>query len=115
MLIRLFQQGPKYWSAIPKRHNISLPRATELKQSDKHKLANSYFMVTLPQKQETDGSATSVHFPVVIVGGGQAGLSMSYCLKDRDIDHIIFEKRRIAESWRSQRWDSFCLVTANWE
>jgi putative flavoprotein involved in K+ transport len=72
-------------------------------------------MVTLPQKQETDGSAASVHFPVVIVGGGQAGLSMSYCLKERDIDHIIFEKRRIAESWRSQRWDSFCLVTPNWQ
>jgi len=52
---------------------------------------------------------------VVIVGGGQAGLSMSYCLKERDLDHIVFEKNQIANAWRSQRWDSFCLVTPNWQ
>lgn len=50
-----------------------------------------------------------------MVGGGQAGLSMSYCLKERGIDHIVFEKSRIGEAWRSQRWDSFCLVTPNWQ
>jgi putative flavoprotein involved in K+ transport len=55
------------------------------------------------------------HYPVVIVGGGQAGLSISYCLKERDLDHIIFEKNQIANAWRSQRWDSFCLVTPNWQ
>jgi putative flavoprotein involved in K+ transport len=55
------------------------------------------------------------HYSVVIVGGGQAGLSMSYCLKEKGVDHIIFEKNRIAESWRSKRWDSFCLVTPNWQ
>lgn len=55
------------------------------------------------------------HYPVVIVGGGQAGLSMSYCLKEKGVDHIIFEKNQIANAWRSQRWDSFCLVTPNWQ
>ncbi|MBD2175347.1 MSMEG_0569 family flavin-dependent oxidoreductase [Pseudanabaena sp. FACHB-1998] len=55
------------------------------------------------------------HYSVAIVGGGQAGLSMSYCLKERDLDHIIFEKNQIANAWRSQRWDSFCLVTPNWQ
>lgn len=40
---------------------------------------------------------------------------MSYCLKQRGIDHIIFEKNRLAESWRSKRWDTFCLVTPNWQ
>ena len=40
---------------------------------------------------------------------------MSYCLMERGFDHIIFEKNRIAESWRSKRWDSFCLVTPNWQ
>ncbi|UBF26819.1 MSMEG_0569 family flavin-dependent oxidoreductase [Kovacikia minuta CCNUW1] len=55
------------------------------------------------------------HYSVVIVGGGQAGLSMSYCLKEREIDHIVFEKNQIGHSWRSQRWDSFCLVTPNWQ
>lgn len=55
------------------------------------------------------------HFPVVIVGGGQAGLSMSYCLTSRNIRHIVLERRRIAHAWREQRWDSFCLVTPNWQ
>lgn len=55
------------------------------------------------------------HFPVIIVGGGQAGLSMSYCLKQRGVEHIIFEKHSIAHSWQSKRWDSFCLVTPNWQ
>ncbi len=58
---------------------------------------------------------TSSHYPVVIVGGGQAGLSASYCLKQLGIEHIIFEKRSIAYSWQSKRWDSFCLVTPNWQ
>ena len=55
------------------------------------------------------------HYSVAIVGGSQAGLSMSYCLKERGEDHIVFEKNRIAHSWRSERWDSFCLVTPNWQ
>ncbi|MBE9069328.1 MSMEG_0569 family flavin-dependent oxidoreductase [Leptolyngbya cf. ectocarpi LEGE 11479] len=58
---------------------------------------------------------TNSHFPVAIIGGGQAGLSISYCLKQRGIDHIVFEKNKIAHSWRSKRWDSFCLVTPNWQ
>lgn len=55
------------------------------------------------------------HYSVAIVGGGQAGLSMSYCLKERGFDHVIFEKNQIGYSWRSKRWDSFCLVTPNWQ
>ncbi len=55
------------------------------------------------------------HFPVVIVGGGQAGLSVSYSLKQRGIEHIIFEKHTVAHSWQSKRWDAFCLVTPNWQ
>jgi putative flavoprotein involved in K+ transport len=55
------------------------------------------------------------HFSVVVIGGGQAGLSASYLLKERKIDHVIFEKNRIAESWRTKRWDTFCLVTPNWQ
>ena len=55
------------------------------------------------------------HYSVIIVGGGQAGLSMSYCLKERSIDHIIFEKNTIGHEWRSRRWDTFCLVTPNWQ
>ena len=60
-------------------------------------------------------SSGSTHYPVIIVGGGQAGLSMSYFLKAQGIAHVIFEKNRIAHAWRTQRWDSFCLVTPNWQ
>ncbi len=57
----------------------------------------------------------SQHYPVIIVGGGQAGLSTSYCLKQSGIEHLVLEKHRIAHSWRNKRWDSFCLVTPNWQ
>ena len=57
----------------------------------------------------------SGHYPVIIIGGGHAGLSMSYCLKERGIDHLIFERDRVGQSWRSKRWDTFCLVTPNWQ
>lgn len=55
----------------------------------------------------------STHVPVLIVGAGQGGLSLSYLLKAQGIDHLILEKDRIGHSWRSERWDSFCLVTPN--
>ncbi|XHX76656.1 MAG: MSMEG_0569 family flavin-dependent oxidoreductase [Stenomitos frigidus ULC029] len=55
------------------------------------------------------------HYPIIVVGGGQAGLSMSYCLKARGFDHIVFEKNTIGYAWRDKRWDSFCLVTPNWQ
>jgi putative flavoprotein involved in K+ transport len=55
------------------------------------------------------------HYPVLVVGGGQAGLSISYCLKEQGIEHLVFEKEKIAHAWQTQRWDSFCLVTPNWQ
>lgn len=55
------------------------------------------------------------HFPVVVIGGGQAGLSIGYHLQRHGIDHVVLEKNRVAHSWRSQRWDAFCLVTPNWQ
>jgi len=55
------------------------------------------------------------HHSVVVVGAGQAGLSISHCLKEQGIDHVVLERSRIAHSWRSERWDTFCLVTPNWQ
>ncbi len=52
---------------------------------------------------------------VAIVGGGQAGLSTSWYLKQAGVEHVVLEAERIAETWRSRRWDSFCLVTPNSE
>jgi len=51
----------------------------------------------------------------IIIGGGQAGLAMSRCLSDRAIDHVVLEKGRVAERWRSERWDSLRLLTPNWQ
>ena len=51
----------------------------------------------------------------VIVGGGQAGLAMSRCLTDRGIEHVVLERGRVAERWRSERWDSLRLLTPRWQ
>lgn len=40
----------------------------------------------------------------VIVGGGQAGLAMSYHLKQLGLEHVVLERARIAERWRTERW-----------
>jgi uncharacterized repeat protein (TIGR04042 family) len=40
------------------------------------------------------------HHTVIVVGGGQAGLSVSYFLKQRGVDHLVLEGRRVAHSWR---------------
>jgi putative flavoprotein involved in K+ transport len=52
---------------------------------------------------------------VAIVGGGQAGLSLSWYLQREGVEHVVFEKERVLHVWRTQRWDSFCLVTPNWQ
>jgi putative flavoprotein involved in K+ transport len=51
---------------------------------------------------------------VVVVGAGPAGLATSRCLSDRGVDHVVLERGRVAESWRTQRWDSLRLLTPNW-
>ena len=56
----------------------------------------------------------AVNRDTVVIGGGQSGLAMSYVLKQRGIEHVVLEKERIGESWRSGRWDSFTLVSPNW-
>ncbi|MCX4977649.1 MSMEG_0569 family flavin-dependent oxidoreductase [Streptomyces sp. NBC_00620] len=55
------------------------------------------------------------HYPVAVVGGGQAGLSVSHCLRERGIAHVVVEANRVGHEWRERRWDSFCLVTPNWQ
>ena len=52
---------------------------------------------------------------VVVVGGGQAGLSASYFLSKSGIEHVVLERSQRFHSWKNDRWDSFCLVTPNWQ
>ncbi len=57
----------------------------------------------------------SEHVETVVVGGGQAGLAVSYHLSQQGRPHTILEQAsRPAEAWRNHRWDSFTLVTPNW-
>jgi len=55
------------------------------------------------------------HYGVIVVGGGQAGLSASYYLQQERIDHLVLEKHSLTHTWRNQRWDAFSLVTPNWQ
>ncbi len=50
----------------------------------------------------------------LIVGGGQAGLAMSAHLKKRGREHLIVERHRIAERWRTERWDSLVANGPAW-
>jgi putative flavoprotein involved in K+ transport len=51
----------------------------------------------------------------VIIGAGQSGLAMSRHLTDRSIDHVVLERSEVANSWRTERWDSLRLLTPNWQ
>jgi putative flavoprotein involved in K+ transport len=51
---------------------------------------------------------------VVVIGAGPAGLAMSRCLTDRQIEHVVLERADVASSWRTERWDSLRLLTPNW-
>ena len=57
--------------------------------------------------------ATAEDVDVAIIGGGQAGLATSHELTEAGIEHVVLERGRLGETWRT-RWDSFCLVTPNW-
>ncbi|MGE0135808.1 MAG: flavin-containing monooxygenase [Dehalococcoidia bacterium] len=50
----------------------------------------------------------------VVVGAGSAGLATSYELAARGLPHVVIERGRIGETWRTQRWDSFRLNTPGW-
>lgn len=52
---------------------------------------------------------------VVVIGAGHAGLSASYCLAERSIDHVVLERGEVGNSWRRERWDSLTLLTPNWQ
>jgi putative flavoprotein involved in K+ transport len=50
----------------------------------------------------------------VVIGAGQAGLAASHWLTQHDREHVVLERGRVGETWRSQRWDGFVLNTPNW-
>lgn len=50
----------------------------------------------------------------LIVGAGQSGIAMSEHLTDMGIPHIVLERNRVAERWRSERWDSLVANGPAW-
>jgi putative flavoprotein involved in K+ transport len=50
----------------------------------------------------------------IVVGAGPAGLAASWHLRRRGVSHLVLERGRVGETWRSQRWDSFTLNTPTW-
>jgi len=50
----------------------------------------------------------------IVIGAGQAGLATSASLTELGIDHVVLERGRVANAWRTERWDSFRLLTPNW-
>jgi putative flavoprotein involved in K+ transport len=73
----------------------------------------------MPNQVSIKGSSMTMStrpIDTVIVGGGQAGLAMSYYLKQKGREHVVLERApMIANAWRNERWDSFTLVTPNFQ
>ena len=51
----------------------------------------------------------------IVIGAGHAGLAMSHALAARSVDHVVLERGEIANTWKTERWDSLRLLTPNWQ
>lgn len=54
------------------------------------------------------------HHDIVVIGGGQAGLAMSAVLREHGREHVVLERRRVGERWRTERWESLRFQFPNW-
>jgi putative flavoprotein involved in K+ transport len=57
---------------------------------------------------------TAEKIDTIVIGAGQAGIAMSEHLSRNDIPHVVLERHRIAERWRSERWDSLVANGPAW-
>lgn len=51
--------------------------------------------------------------PVVVIGAGHAGLGTSRVLTEHGVDHVVLERGEVANTWKTERWDSLRLLTPN--
>ncbi len=63
---------------------------------------------------EVEAGMSSQQVEVLVVGAGQAGLAMSEHLSNCGVPHLVLERQRIAERWRSERWDSLVANGPAW-
>ena len=61
------------------------------------------------------GSGGPLKIDTVVIGAGHSGLAMSYCLSGQGVEHVLLERSDVANSWRTERWDSLRLLTPNWQ
>src|ERR1700676_255914 len=61
------------------------------------------------------GSGRARKVTTAVIGAGHAGLAASRCLSERGLDHVVLERGEVANSWRTERWDSLRLLTPNWQ
>jgi putative flavoprotein involved in K+ transport len=66
------------------------------------------------QALEKDSRMSVEKVDAIVVGGGQAGLAMSEHLSKCNVPHVVLERHRIAERWRSERWDSLIANGPAW-
>ncbi len=72
-------------------------------------------MGACPRSRKPQNEAMSIEeVEVVVVGGGQAGIALSEHLGNARVPHVILERGRIAEKWRSGRWDSLVANGPAW-
>ena len=76
-------------------------------------------MSTMPDGDSVDPEAVDPIGPVetvdtVVIGAGHAGLAVSHLLTEAGRNHVVLDRGRIAERWRSERWDSLHLLTPTW-
>ena len=60
-------------------------------------------------------SGSPLKIDTVVIGAGHSGLAMSYCLNERGVEHVLLERSDVANSWKTERWDSLKLLTPNWQ
>jgi putative flavoprotein involved in K+ transport len=56
-----------------------------------------------------------VRIPVVVIGAGHTGLAISRVLAEHSVDHVVLERGEVANTWKTERWDSLRLLTPNWQ
>ena len=58
---------------------------------------------------------TALHtIDTVVIGAGHAGLAVSRLLTRAGREHVVLDRGRVGERWRTERWDSLKLLTPNW-
>ncbi len=67
----------------------------------------------MSEHSQPDGAVEQVS--TVVIGAGHAGLAASHFLGERSIDHVVLERGEVANSWRTERWESLRLLTPNWQ